>query len=118
MDCGSCTVCCTFLPIVSLGKYAGIKCVHCQDNCIIYEKRPEECVKFRCAYSQMDKVSLKLRPDKCGTVFEKPVDNVFWGTHAGTITEIAKAQINAFLIQGFKVVTKDIKNQCITHHKV
>ena len=54
----------------------------------------------------MEKVNIALRPDKCGVMFEKITDNIFFGTlyPALELSDIIKGQINAFNKQGFTVI--------------
>jgi len=88
---------------------AGEYCKECDPGagCKIYDTIPEGCLKFRCAYNQMEKASINLRPDKCGIVFEKISDDVFIGTVAASVKQLnkyANGQIESFLNQGFSVV--------------
>ena len=80
MKCGECTLCCTLLAVDDIQKQAGEKCVHCDNGCAIYESRPDSCKSFYCAYAQMEKVNIALRPDKCGVIFEKINDWVVLGS--------------------------------------
>ncbi|HAP37710.1 hypothetical protein A2574_02555 [Candidatus Shapirobacteria bacterium RIFOXYD1_FULL_38_32] len=106
--CGQCTLCCYLLPVRSLNKPANQLCKHCvlKKGCLIYKDRPKACAGFRCAYHQMEKVSIKLRPDHCKMIFEKVNDNIFFGTqdHRFEMTEIAKQQIKNFGNQGYSVI--------------
>ena len=115
MECGSCTLCCELLPIKKLDKKIGEVCKFCTINkgCNIYKERPDECSNFRCAYHQMDKVSEDLRPDNSKIIFEKISDILFFGTvHPDFgITEIAKKQIDNFLVQGFSVLVMSTDNR-------
>lgn len=80
MECGECTLCCKVLYVPEIEKKAGTECKYVCDGCAIYEKRPTSCQEFQCAYSQMEKVNIALRPDKCGAVFEKLADDLVIGT--------------------------------------
>lgn len=106
--CGECTLCCYLLPVASLKKDAGVLCKHCvlTKGCAIYNSRPADCREFRCAYYQMDKVSVDLRPDNCKIIFEKVSDTIFFGTQDPRfeMTQVAKAQIQSFNSQGFSVI--------------
>lgn len=115
MECGECTLCCELLPVPSINKQAHELCKYCTENkCSIYETRPKECAEFRCAFHQMDRVSIDLRPDKCKVIFEKISDNIFFGTQDPKfeMTEVAKKQIVAFNNQGYSVIiaTKDMQH--------
>ena len=117
MECGSCTLCCEYLKIKTLDKPANVKCDHCTTNCTIYEERPLECSLFNCSYLQMENVSEKFRPDNCGIIFEKPKDNIFFGTHKGELSLDAKKQIVSFINQDFEVFTKDILGAVVIEHR-
>jgi len=109
MDCGECTLCCKLLEIRSLPKKAGTWCEYCEIDrgCKIHDTDiPEECSKFSCAYRQMKKVSLNLRPDKCGVIFER-FDDIFIGTvdpNINGFSDDLKGQIYSFLREGFSIV--------------
>lgn len=113
--CGNCTMCCEIFEVPELNKKYMQNCVHCKVNvgCKIWANRPQVCRDFECAYYQMDKVTIKLRPDKCGVVFEKIKDTLFFGTlHPKySLSQIVKDQIYFFNKDGFSVVINDIKNK-------
>lgn len=44
-----------------------------------------------------------MRPDKCGIVFEKLSDRIFFGTVFKDPTKEAVGQVDAFVEQGFSV---------------
>ena len=53
--CGACTACCDAIGVPALGKPYYARCVHLNiesktGGCGIYATRPDECVKYRCAY--------------------------------------------------------------------
>ena len=107
MECGSCTACCTTLPIKALDKPINTHCQHCVGGgCSIYDSKPQTCTEFECAYIQGSNVPESLRPDKCGVIFIKQDDNTFKGVLIPNmeVTDIAKAQMNDFMKQGFKVI--------------
>lgn len=81
-------------------------CIHCDAGCTIHDTKPAECSDFECAYAQAPHIGEDLRPDKCGIVFEKLSDNIFYGTVVTgmKISEQAKGQIQSFLAQGYSVV--------------
>lgn len=70
--CGSCTNCCTHLPIpaglVSPGsKPAGVNCVNmCRAGCRIYSQRPQACVDFSCVWLDNAHWPDLWRPDRSG----------------------------------------------------
>lgn len=50
-QCDGCTLCCTLLPVQSLGKKAQRKCKHQTDTgCGIYDKRPMDCFLWVCGW--------------------------------------------------------------------
>jgi hypothetical protein len=109
MDCGECDMCCRVPEILELRKPAGVLCRNydcINKNCSIHDFRPNECKLFECAYYQMEKVSVKLRPDKCKIMFEKITDNLFYGTIDLNyeLTDTAKKQIIEFGKQGFSTI--------------
>ena len=117
MECGECTLCCTLCVVVELDKPAGSACEHCKNNCTIYENRPQSCRELSCAYHQMSQVSVKLRPDNCGVVFEKLDNDLMFGTvnpkhHDFTFIN---GQINSFLKEGINTVLSK-NGQPIVYH--
>lgn len=73
--CGCCTACCTVPAIEPLAKPADTACVHCTGlGCSIYEKRPQPCRSFFCAWRRMKELPENLRPDKCGVVLMPEYD--------------------------------------------
>jgi len=115
MECGECTVCCTLSVVPELGKKAGEQCMHCDGGCNIYGNHPQSCKDFNCAWVQHDgKFSskevkeqyLKLRPDRCGTMFFKKSDTIFCGAVMTDqqVTDLARQQIESFKEQGYSVV--------------
>ena len=105
MDCGECTACCTSLPIAALNKPINTHCTHCDKGCTIYDSKPQTCSDFECAYIQGTNIPLALRPDNCGVIFIKMDDKTFHGVaiQGMEVTDIAKAQMNDFMKQGFEV---------------
>lgn len=121
MQCGECTECCELLEVKSLkatkgllidlitiDTKAGEMCPYCEKNkgCKVYDDRPTICRTFFCAYSQQEEISINLRPDKCGIIFEKLDDTLFLGTVRPNVnvSEEGMNQIKVFNQQGFDVV--------------
>lgn len=109
MECGDCTLCCKILTIKSMNSPAGKMCRACSKDgksCTVHDKGlPTECSSFECSYYQVENIPITLRPDKCGTVFEKIDDKVFLGTQEiKESSGMAHKQINSFLKQGYSVV--------------
>ena len=77
-ECGTCTACCTVLAVAELNKPMRWACDHVTcAGCGIYEKRPQACRDFDCAWLRgvlpfhgelQDDES--LRPDKLGVLFD------------------------------------------------
>jgi hypothetical protein len=110
MECGGCTFCCKVLYIPSLEKKAGQDCKHCNFSvgCKIHGEHPTECKEFKCAYNQASIVSLELRPDMCGIMFER-FDNIMLGTmdtkdNEAYKKDIVQRQLQNFLNEGFSIV--------------
>lgn len=117
MDCSGCTLCCKLIKIDWMNSPAGEYCKECDQGvgCKIYDHIPKKCLKFRCAYNQMEKVSIDLRPDNCDIIFERLSEDIFIGTvdpDIRKLKDIVKGQINAFNLQGFSVIllNQKIKN--------
>ena len=105
MKCEECTVCCTTCRVKELAKAAGDKCSHCSTKCDIYHDRPRECRTFQCAYSQMTDVSVLMRPDNLGVVFERlDTDLMFGSIHHSDNTKHIQGQVSAFLKEAINVV--------------
>jgi hypothetical protein len=69
-ECGTCYACCVYLGIDELHKYAGQTCKHLSGanpagRCSIYDKRPDACSRFRCAWMQ-GHFAADARPDNSG----------------------------------------------------
>lgn len=105
-DCGECTLCCELLPIKELNKPANVLCKFCKNGCTIHGSHPQECSKFECAYYQMKKIHLDLRPDNCKVIFEKISDTVFFGTlHPDyELSTVVNGQIKSFGEQGYSTI--------------
>ncbi len=114
MDCDGCTMCCKLLPIADMDSPSGVYCKECNITvgCKIYNKRPEDCKMFNCAYKQVEIINTDLNPDKCGVIFEKATSKIFLGTIDDSVfclPDIVKVQIDMFLKQGFSVVLRHLK---------
>lgn len=107
MDCGTCTVCCTLTIVKELEKLAGDVCEYCDSGCTIYNKRPDPCREFKCAYLQASKASIALRPDRSGIMFEKITDDIVIGIldPKGHNEFILQGQVSSFMKEGLNVIT-------------
>jgi hypothetical protein len=117
MECGDCTACCTLLVVPELDKAAGTACSHCTTKCEIYESRPQACRDLSCAYHQVKNANIRMRPDKCGVVFEKLEDDLMFGTVNPKHEDFSfmHGQINAFLKEGINVVLSN-NGRSATYH--
>ena len=113
MKCDGCTACCKAFEIKELGKPAGEICKYVTENgCSVHgtDKMPEECSLFECSYYRVKKVNENLRPDRCGIIFEKVNDEIFFGTITDTVVldKYANAQIDEFIKQGYSIILKHL----------
>ena len=108
MECAGCTLCCKLLKIEWMNSPAGEYCIECfpGKGCMIYDEAPEKCLEFKCAYNQMEKVSINMRPDKCGVIFIR-VDDIIAGRIDDEVTspnEYVQGQLEFFKNEGFPFV--------------
>ena len=110
MNCDGCTFCCYVLPVSWLNKKAGVLCPNCTENkgCNIWKDRPQGCKDFQCAYTQMKKAHINMRPDNCFVMWER-FNNIMHGTmhpeHNDAYThKIIREQMSHFLNEGLSVV--------------
>lgn len=108
LKCGECTLCCKLLNIPWMDSPAGELCKHCDEGkgCKIYDTASKKCLDFHCAYIQMEKASINLRPDKCNVIFERIYD-IFIGTidpKSIKLNNDILGQIHSFIREGFSVV--------------
>lgn len=70
--CGDCTMCCKVLGIDALEKPLGKWCAHCSigAGCRIYDRRPQECRDYFCAYLTWAEVAEAWRPTKSKIVLD------------------------------------------------
>ncbi len=71
-SCGSCTFCCTMVPVdLPLNKPAGVACQHlCSKGCKIYAARPDPCKYWNCTWLYQPETADMRRPDKAGYVID------------------------------------------------
>lgn len=106
MECGGCTACCELLEIRETNSPVGKMCRYCVDRCTIYERRPDECRNFNCAWKLDGRAHKTMRPDLVHIMFENLSEDVVLGTMDPKyeINALITAQINAFLRRGSSVV--------------
>lgn len=78
-SCGSCTACCTQVPVVldDEHKPANTRCKHlCSKGCRVYARRPDACQVWSCRWLfDADTAELR-RPDQSGYVIDCAPDHV------------------------------------------
>lgn len=109
MECDGCTLCCKLLPVPWMNSPANEYCKECNPGigCKIWDNIPEGCLKYSCAYNQIEKCSEDLKPSNCKVMFEMIGDNIFLGIidpEQIFLTDAAKGQISSFVRQGFSVI--------------
>ena len=79
--CGSCTLCCTVMPVAELKKPIGIACPHvvAGKGCGIHPNRPPSCRQFFCGWRLDPNIDALWKPDICGFV-------LFVNLHYGALT--------------------------------
>src|SRR5262249_42888068 len=78
-ECGTCTVCCSALPIDSdeLQKLPGEVCTNCTGHgCAIYNGRPRTCRGFYCGWRLLPQLDDDWRPDRSGVLIVPQNENV------------------------------------------
>lgn len=71
--CGSCTFCCTAVPVQLADEHkpAGVRCKHvCGKGCGIYPTRPPPCVAWNCTWLFHEATKDMRRPDHAGYVID------------------------------------------------
>jgi hypothetical protein len=72
-QCGSCTACCTLVPVeLPAGvKPAGVRCPHVRSTgCSIYHRRPEPCAVWSCRWLFDPDTAALRRPDRAGYIVD------------------------------------------------
>lgn len=89
-SCGSCTACCTVVPVRELGLKGWHRCPHVRTppasavGCSIYPKRPLSCQLWSCGWLASDWPD-EYRPDRCGVIVD-PLEDVAWFDDKETVT--------------------------------
>lgn len=95
-QCGACTLCCKLLPVRSIAKLAGVKCVHqSSKGCAVYHKTgfPPECGQWNCRWLGDDTFTAQ-RPDRTHYVVDVLPDTVGHQEEGGAeITDIMCLQV-------------------------
>ena len=78
--CGSCTQCCTALPVELVPghfKPANVACEHlCSKGCGIYAKRPDPCSYWNCQWLISEDTAGLKRPDISGVIIDSAIDQI------------------------------------------
>lgn len=76
--CGSCTLCCTVIPVLELKKPKGVRCEHLRfgKGCTIYADRPRSCRQWSCRWLMQPELLPGgwLRPDHSHVIFDPSPD--------------------------------------------
>jgi hypothetical protein len=81
-SCGSCTACCSSVPVKEIGLKAWTRCPHLHSlpsihtGCSIYSRRPSSCRVWSCGWLVAD-WSDDLKPDRCGVIVD-PMEDLVW----------------------------------------
>jgi hypothetical protein len=76
--CGSCSLCCTLVPVPTIDKAAGQRCRHLRygKRCVIYANRPTACRTWACRWL-IDATTAGLsRPDRAHYVIDLTPDYI------------------------------------------
>ena len=92
--CGDCRECCITLEVEALAKQADEPCQHlCGGGCAIYEKRPQACAAFTCAWRE-GLLAYNDRPNR--------THMVVWLTKMNTQGGMAMEVLQCNIRSGFK----------------
>jgi hypothetical protein len=76
-SCGMCSLCCKLLEVQAISKPEGKWCVHCapgRERCTIYDRRPDQCRTFHCAWLTVGSLGDEWRPTKAKMVLSAEAD--------------------------------------------
>lgn len=109
--CGDCTLCCILFPVPEVSEEINKACQFCTTKCTIYDKRPQACKDFNCAWLLDEELfPEKLQPHKCNVIFERiPNTNIYNGLIHFEDLDVWKNknvrnQIAEMNIKGFSVI--------------
>lgn len=77
-SCGTCSFCCTMVPVERpLNKPAGVRCEHqCAKGCRIYNRRPEVCQYWNCGWLYQPETHAVRRPDRVGYAIDPMLQTI------------------------------------------
>lgn len=75
--CGTCTLCCTLVPVLEIKKAANTRCQHqFSGGCRVYADRPLSCFAWNCSWLVDESTSQLRRPDRTHYVIDSVPDQV------------------------------------------
>ena len=90
-SCGSCTACCTIVPVdlASGHKASGERCQHvCSKGCRIYKDRPDPCRYWSCRFLFDEMAAGLRRPDVSGYIVDPMVDSIIQSGHVYEVAQV------------------------------
>lgn len=80
--CGSCSACCSIVPVKEIGVRAFTRCPKVRDvlhaagpGCSIYADRPHSCRAWSCVWLKaVETLGPEMRPDRSGIVIDEVID--------------------------------------------
>lgn len=90
-SCGSCTICCTLVPVeLHEGHKPGnVRCPHLKSTgCGIYARRPRPCWAWSCKWLIDDSTAALRRPDRSGYAIDPMLDTILAGEHPMEVIQI------------------------------
>lgn len=90
-SCGSCTACCTVVPVdLPTGhKAAGERCSCLRSTgCGVYARRPEPCRAWSCRWLFDDHTAELRRPDKVGYIIDPMPDTILIDRHKLSVLQV------------------------------
>lgn len=94
--CGSCQLCCKLVPVPTISKAAGQRCVHSKvgRGCRIYVRRPTACRTWSCRWLADPKTAGLPRPDRAHYVIDAEADTIaIQDTEAGKTYQLSVIQV-------------------------
>lgn len=84
--CGTCQLCCKLLPVPTIGKAGGQRCLAQRHGkgCRIYNNRPLACRTWSCRWLADRETAGMPRPDRCHYVIDQEADTVRLAPHDGS----------------------------------
>lgn len=101
-QCNGCTVCCTVMAVVELGKPYYCKCEYQQqEGCGIYKKKPQTCGYYECLWLASE---IDIHPRESGILYTLEQDRGLWWIE---VYEAAKDKLTMdYVIKGLILAKK------------